>query len=411
MDTPRRVTIKEVALRAGVSYQTVSKLLNGQIRLAPPTEARILEAVRELNYRPLYSARSLRSQRSRTLGYSWTPTPPDQANQILDTLLQSMLLAAEVDEYHLLCFPHHPEPGRQLGSYIELYETGRVDGFILSSVEYNDPRVLYLLEHSVPFAAFGRSNPELDFPCIDVDGGLGLRMTVQHLLSLGHRRIAALAWPETSRVGNNRLEGYLSALNEAGIQPPPDWIRRGEGRVAFGACAAADLLALPDTQRPTAIVALNDPMAIGAMRAAGQAGFQVGVDLAVTGFDDTPLAYYIQPSLTSVRQPIWEIGQRLIHLMLDMLSSNPSAQPSCTLLAPELIVRASTAPGMKTKQQIMFSKHNTQRQDGGCKNPQPTRRGAPDGVRVRPLIRFEQSIFRVNPASRGSFLNLRCLWW
>ena len=344
MATPRRVTIKEVAQRAGVSYQTVSKLLNGQVQLAPATQARILEAVRELNYRPLYSARSLRSQRSRTLGYSWTPTPSDQANQILDTLLQSMLLAAEAEEYHLLCFPHHPEPGRQLGSYIELYETGRVDGFILSSIEYNDPRVLYLIEHSVPFVAFGRSNAGIDFPCIDVDGGLGLRMAVQHLLSLGHRRIAALAWPDTSRVGNNRLEGYFNALIETGIQPPAAWIRRGEGRVAFGEYAAAELLDLPASQRPTAIVALNDPMAIGAMRTAGRRGLQVGADLAVTGFDDTPLAYYIQPSLTSVRQPIWEIGQRLIRLMLDLLPSNPPAQPSCTLLAPELIVRASSAP-------------------------------------------------------------------
>jgi DNA-binding LacI/PurR family transcriptional regulator len=348
-DTSRRVTIKEVAQRAGVSYQTVSKLLNGQIQLAAATEARILEAVRELNYRPLYSARSLRSQRSRTLGYSWTPTPPDQANQILDTLLQSMLLAAEVEEYHLLCFPHHPEPGRQLGSYIELYETGRVDGFILSSVEYNDPRVLYLLEHSVPFVAFGRSNPELEFPCIDVDGGLGLRMAVQHLLSLGHQRIAALAWPESSRVGNHRLDGYLTALNEAGIQPLPAWIRRGEGRVASGARAAADLLELPASQRPTAIVALNDLMAIGAMRAVAQCGLRVGVDLAVTGFDDTPLAFYIQPSLTSVRQPIWEIGQRLIRLMLDKLASNRPPQPPCILLAPELIVRASTVPGISTQ--------------------------------------------------------------
>ena len=102
-----------------------------------------------------------------------------------------MLQAAELEDYHLLCFPHHPEPGRQLDAYIELYETGRVDGFILSSVEYDDPRVLYLLERGVPFVAFGRSNPDLDFPCIDVDGGLGPapgRHSTCSPLDTAHRR-------------------------------------------------------------------------------------------------------------------------------------------------------------------------------------------------------------------------------
>ncbi len=345
MDSARRVTIKEVARRAGVSYQTVSKLLNGQVQLAPATEARIFEAVRELNYRPLYSARSLRSQRSRTLGYSWTPTPPDQANQILDTLLQSMLHAAEAEDYHLLCFPHHADATRQLDSYIRLYETGRVDGFILSSVEYDDPRVIHLLGRGVPFVAFGRSSAGLEFPCIDVDGGLGLQMAVQHLLALGHRRIAALAWPEASRVGENRLSGYLRAMREAGIEPRPEWVRRGEGRVAFGAQAAAELLDLPAEIRPSALVALNDPMAIGAVRTALRRGLRVGQDLAVTGFDDTPLAHYLQPSLTSLRQPIWEIGQRLICQMTDMLKGGRPPEPACSLLAPELVVRESTVPG------------------------------------------------------------------
>lgn len=344
MPPSRRVTLKEVARQAGVSYQTVSKLLNGQVRLLPETEARIREAVENLGYRPLYPARSLRSRNSRTLGYSWTPSSPDSPNQILDLLLQSMLSAAEASDYHLLCFAHHPDPQRALDTYLTLYETRRVDGFILSSVEYDDPRILFLLEREIPFVAFGRSNPELQFPCIDVDGREGLRSVVCHLLESGHRRIAILAWPERSRVGDNRLEGYLQALNSAGIEPDPLWIQRGEGQVAFGEEATRRLLNLPPARRPTAIAALNDLMAIGALRAAWQLGLRVGKEIAIAGFDDTPAARYVHPPLTSVRQPIWQIGQQLVAMLLNVLNHTSPPPPECILLAPELIIRESTAP-------------------------------------------------------------------
>uniref|UniRef100_A0A7C4KXF1 LacI family transcriptional regulator n=1 Tax=Bellilinea caldifistulae TaxID=360411 RepID=A0A7C4KXF1_9CHLR len=339
----RRVTLKEVALRSGVSYQTVSKVINGQVQVAPDTEARIWQAVRELNYRPNYTARSLRAQRSFTIGYSWRPSPPDQANPILDTFLQSMFHAAEERGYYLLCFPYHSETQRQIESYRELMDTRRVDAFVLSGVEYNDPRVLFLLEQKFPFVAFGRSNPELRFPSIDVDGGYGMRLATEHLLAQGHRRIAALAWPEESRVGNNRMEGYFSAMRAAGIEPLPEWVQRGEGRFAFGYEAARNLLALPEAIRPTAMVALNDYMAVGAIKAIQDAGFRVGGQIAVTGFDDTPIAQYLTPPLTSVRQPVWEIGERLIALLLNLLEAKDTVEQFETILMqPQLVIRASS---------------------------------------------------------------------
>ncbi|GIV65666.1 MAG: LacI family DNA-binding transcriptional regulator [Chloroflexota bacterium] len=340
---PRRVTLKEVALRSGVSYQTVSKVINGQVQVAPDTAARIWQAVQELNYRPNYTARSLRAQRSFTIGYSWRPSPPDQANPILDTFLQSMFHAAEQRGYYLLCFPYHSETQRQIESYRELMDTRRVDGFVLSGVEYNDPRVLFLLEQKFPFVAFGRSNPELRFPSIDVDGGYGLRLATEHLLSQGHRKIAALAWPEESRVGNNRMEGYFSAMRAAGIEPLAEWIQRGEGRYAFGYDATRKLLALPEEIRPTAMVCLNDYMAVGAVKAIQDAGFRVGSQIGVTGFDDTPIAQYLTPPLTSVRQPVWEIGERLIALLLNLLEAKDVVQEWETILMqPQLVIRASS---------------------------------------------------------------------
>ncbi|HAD06635.1 MAG TPA: LacI family transcriptional regulator, partial [Anaerolineaceae bacterium] len=222
-------------------------------------------------------------------------------------------------------------------------ETRRVDGFVLSGVEYNDPRVLFLLDQKFPFVAFGRSNPELRFPSIDVDGGFGLRLATEHLLNQGHRRIAALAWPVESRVGNNRMEGYFAAMRSAGIEPLPEWIQRGEGRYAFGYEATRKLLELPEEIRPTGIVCLNDYMAVGAIKAVQDAGYRVGSQVAVTGFDDTPIAQYLTPPLTSVRQPVWEIGERLIAMLLNLLEAKSAGQEFETvLMQPQLVIRSSS---------------------------------------------------------------------
>ncbi len=326
-----------------MSYQTVSKVINHQVQVSRDTEERIWQVVQELGYRPNYTARSLRSQRSYTLGYSWPTAPPDQANPILDQFLQSMFMAAEERGYYLLCFPYHADRARQLATYGELIDTGRVDGFIMSSVEYNDPRVLFLTERNFPFVAFGRYNPELDFPWIDVDGAAGIQMAVSHLLEMGFTRIAALAWPETSRVGNNRMEGYFNALQAAGITPNPHWIRRGEGRYTFGYKATRELLNLPEAERPNALITLNDPMAIGAMQAVRDRGLTVGADFAIAGFDDAPMVQYLDPPLTSVRQPIWEVGQQIIPMLLQFLELGKPPTPSEILVTPRLVVRASSS--------------------------------------------------------------------
>ena len=338
----RPVTLKQVASSAGVSYQTVSKVLNRQIRVSKETEERIRDAARSLGYRPSFVARSLRTQRAFTIGYSWPPSSPDQENIILDQFLQSMFFAAEKRGYYLLCFPYHSNIEKHLATYDELIETRRVDGFVLSNIEYDDPRVKLLLERNFPFVAFGRSNPDLSFPWIDVDGGLGIHQSMLHLLERGHRKIGALAWPLDSRVGTNRLEGYFSAFSEAGITPDVSWIKRGEGVFEFGYRATMELLDLPEDCRPTALIALNDMMALGASQAAKDRGLQVGSDFAVTGFDDAPMVQYTYPPLTTLRQPITEIGQRIISMLMEYINRGSIPENSTMLVAPQLIVRGST---------------------------------------------------------------------
>ncbi|NTV36663.1 MAG: substrate-binding domain-containing protein, partial [Anaerolineaceae bacterium] len=221
-------------------------------------------------------------------------------------------------------------------------DTGRVDGFILSSIEYNDPRVSFLLEREFPFVGFGRSNDDLVFPYIDVDGGQGLYQAVLHLAQQGRRKIAALAWPEDSRVGNNRMSGYFRGMADAGLVVDPQMIVRGQGNYDFGFQATESLLHLPANKQPDALVALNDYMAIGAMAALRKFGLTPGVDMSVTGFDDNPIAQYLQTSLTTVQQPIWEIGQKAIQMLLYQLQEGKMPDPICSLLAPRLVVRESS---------------------------------------------------------------------
>jgi DNA-binding LacI/PurR family transcriptional regulator len=168
-------------------------------------------------------------------------------------------------------------------------------------------------------------------------------MAVDHIFSRGHRKIAALAWPVDSRVGNQRLAGYLAAMQEAGITVPPEWIKRSEGTYAAGFESTSQLLSLPEDLRPTAFVAMNDLMAIGAMDAIVQRGFKPGQDMLVTGLDDTPTARFLTPSLTSLRQPVSRIGETLIERLITYLESGHYPDPFAELVAPELVIRESTS--------------------------------------------------------------------
>ena len=338
-----RVTLKQVASRAGVSYQTVSKVINNQASVSKTTEARIWQAVNDLGYHPNLIARSLRSQRSLLIGYSWEPTRPDQTNPILDRFLQSMAQFAEGAGYHLLAFPYRS--GQQwVESYRNLIESNRVDGFVLSSVEYDDPRVLFLKARAFPFVAFGRSNPGWIFPYVDVDGKTGMRRVAEHLIERGHRNIAALIWPTSSRVGQNRLDGFLEGLGKAGVSIPEDLLARGEDSFSFGYETTQCWLDLPAERRPSAIVSFSDLMAIGAMHAIQSRGLRVGGDVAVTGFDDSPMVQYLNPGLTSVRQPVWEVGEMVMSILLEYLDGGEEEKemPS-VLLEPELIIRRSSS--------------------------------------------------------------------
>jgi DNA-binding LacI/PurR family transcriptional regulator len=334
-------TIKDVAREAGVSIATVSYVLNDSGAVSKNTRQRVLQAVAKLGYRPSVIAKGLQARESRMIGYSWRPVPPDQFNPILEKFIHGMAEAAARHDYHVLTFPSTELSG-EVDPYREMAESGRVDGFILSNTNLDDRRVRYLLDVGFPFVAFGRSNSDWQFPWVDVDGSEGVEQAVTHLVALGHRYIACLAWPEDSLTGQYRLAGFRRAMASAGLAVEENWVIRTENSYQHAYQSSQIWLALPADRRPTAVVALTDLMAIGVMNAATDAGLRVGQELAVVGFDDAPITGYLQPPLTSLRQPITEIGERVVTMLIDLVRGKMPA-PAQVLLKPQLIVRASTA--------------------------------------------------------------------
>lgn len=335
-----RATLKDVAAEAGVSYQTVSKVLNQQGQVAPETAERIWRAVRELKYEPDLGARSLRTKASHLIGYPWHHTPDSLFHPVLDQFVHSAANAAKSVGYHLLTFVVDDDVVRNVAPYAELYARKQVGGFILADTIKDDPRIAYLLERQIPFVAFGRANNDWDFCWVDVDGCDGLHQTVAHLVAQGHHRIGLITWPEGSLTGRHRECGYLEGLELAGIALNPAWIIRGPNAAQTGVSGMRQLLSLPKQQRPTAVACISDLVAIGAVKTAMSAGLRVGGNIAITGFDDVPMGEYMHPPLTTVHQPIAEIGRQVVELLLKQMRGEPITEKGI-LLKPELVVRES----------------------------------------------------------------------
>ena len=333
-------TIKDVAKAAGVSTATVSYVLNNTFPVSESTRQKVLEAVKRLGYRPNITARNLRANESRMIGYAWHAViSPGEINPILDRFVHRLAAAAESHGYHILAFTH--DDNNVIDVYSDLIETGRVDAFVISETNADDARIRFLLDAGFPFVAFGRANPEWDFPYVDVDGRAGMRAATEHLLALGHRKIAFIGWPEGSMAGDSRFAGYCDALRDAGIEPDARLIIRGDHSAATGKRAAETLMKLPQNERPTAIIAVSDLIAIGAMSAIERAGLRVGQDVAVVGFDNLPLSEYLHPPLTSVHQPMGRVAQTMVDMLVAILNGEQLDERH-VLICPELVIRASS---------------------------------------------------------------------
>ncbi|CAM03860.1 LacI family transcriptional regulator [Saccharopolyspora erythraea NRRL 2338] len=335
---PRATTLEQVAARAGVSRQTVSNALNAPGKVRPDTLRRVREVIDELGYRPDTKARGLRTRSSGLIGYCVAERRADSVNTFMDRYLRALTAEVERTGRHVLLFT--AAPGAEgLPVYEDLLARSAVDAFVLSDTQVGDPRHEWLAERGVPFASFGRTGSgtgDQPGPWVDVDGADGTAQAVRHLLEQGHSRIGFLGLPEGNRVGDDRAEGWRRACAEAGVEASGDLVVR---------CAdehrdrgeAAELLLDPGGG-PTALVAANDALALGAYAALAARGLRVGTDVAVTGFDDSPTASVLVPGLTSLRQPVERVARRMVELL-----DEPDAAGG-ELLSPELVVRGSSDP-------------------------------------------------------------------
>ncbi|MER7968219.1 LacI family DNA-binding transcriptional regulator [Streptomyces sp. NPDC096080] len=329
-------TLATVARRAGVSPQTVSNAINSPDLLRPETLDRVRRTIDEMGYRPSRAAQTLRTRSSKLIGYGIQPSP--FSYPVLDRFLHAVSQAADEAGYRILLFAC-PPGGPTLEGYEELLDQHEVDAFVLSGTEHGDPRQAWLAKRGVPFVSFGRmwSGRQIG-DWVDVDGASGTDAAVEHLVSLGHRRIAFLGWERgSSGAGDDRAAGWQRAMRRHGLSTRG---RRGQSVNDIDAAHAAAKPLLD--AGATAVVAASDMLALGCYRALRERGAAPGRDVSVVGFDDSPTAELLSPELSSLAQPLEQVGRECVRLLLARLAA-PDAEAERILLEPSLVARDSTA--------------------------------------------------------------------
>lgn len=327
------ITIKDVAREAGVSVATVSRVFTGSELVSERTRARVRDVGARLGYAPHGAARSLITNRTNTIGVLL----PDLYGEFFSEVIRGIDQTARADGYHLLVSSAHEEPAAMEAALRSM--RGRVDGMIIMSPDAALRERLGTLPMRFPAVLLNSGIDDSGVDAITIANFDGAYAMVRHLIELGHRRIAMLGGSAGNFDAAERLRGYRAALAEAGIAPDPAWELEGDFSEAAGFAAAERLLAA--ASRPSALFAANDSMAIGALSGFRQGGLRVPEDIAVTGFDDIPIARYMDPPLTSVHVDISALGERATRRLLGAIGDPDDHLRGVEELPATLVVRAS----------------------------------------------------------------------
>jgi LacI family transcriptional regulator len=338
-DTGERVTLKDVALRAGVHPGTASRALNVETRalVNEETAQRVVAVAEELGYRPNPIARGLKTSRSYTVGV----LIPDLTNPLFPPIVRGIQDRLEEAAYTPLIANTDNDPDRERADF-EAMRARQVDGLITATARRDHGLPPGLENVSLPVVLVNRRLEDGGRPSVVGDDRRGVGLAVEHLLSLGHRRIAHLAGPQELSTGHLRHAGFIEAMRAAGIDPDPQLVIVGSAFVESEGERLCNELLDRDLE-VTAIVAGNDLMALGCYDAFVDRGIDCPGEISVVGYNDMPFAGWFSPPLTTVRLPHYEIGVRAAELLLDQLR-DPEIEPAQLLLDPELVVRGSTAP-------------------------------------------------------------------
>ena len=333
-------TLSDVARLAGVSTMTVSRVINGTGYTSPAAQARVNKAIAELSYMPNVLARQLRLNRTKTLALVVT----DIANPFFTTIARGVEDAARAHGYAVM-FCNTDESVDEELEYVSVLIQRRVDGVLLVPAADSSGSAELLRQQGLPVVILDRRPTSGGVDVVRTDSEGGAYLAVHHLIGLGHRRIAALVGPESVSTSVDRVGGYQRAMAEAGIGPGLQTIVFGEYTEASGHTMTAKVLSA--TEVPTAIFAGNNFIASGAIQSIREAGMEIPHDMSVVVFDDLPQGW-IQPFLTVISQPAYEIGKQACELMLARLSSAEPIEPCTIVLPSSLIVRQSSAPPRST---------------------------------------------------------------
>jgi DNA-binding LacI/PurR family transcriptional regulator len=331
---PKPSTLKDVAARSAVSYQTVSRVLNGSLHVKEETRVRVTEAMEALRYRPNNAARHLVSRQSKIIGCVSSITFYGPAR-----IMVSVEMTAKKHGYNVM-FSELPEVNLQeVRRAIDELCDRQVDGIVFLIPLQLEMDLIHDICQDVPFIAIDVDlGPQL--PIVMVDQGRGSRLAIQHMISLGHRKIAFICGPSQWRAAKQRTRGWMNELKRASLSPGP--MLEGDWSAKSGYLAALELIRLHRNDF-TGLVTANDHMALGAMRAFHENGIRVPEDISVIGYDGMPESEFYQPPLSTIYQDFAALGEVSVDFLLKMIE-RPGISPQRFILKPALVPRRSTAP-------------------------------------------------------------------
>ena len=327
-----KTTIADVAREAGVSSQTVSRVINNKGEISAETRKSVLAVIERLGYRPSSIARSLATSRTHTIGLS----VPDIANPFWPEIARGIEDVAWERRYHVFLCNTTEAPERE-EAILQLLEDKRVDGVIVAGSRLPDERLLSLLGNHPATVLVNRTLPGSQTGSVRVDARQGAILAIDHLLARGRLRIGFLAGPPASQNSRAHMSGYLAALEAAGHTPDPDRIIACPPTLEGGYQAVKALF----DRHPNldALYCYNDLIAIGVLQACVELGLRVPDDVAVVGYDDILLASLVTPSLTTLRVSKYAVGASAARMLFDRIQGH--VQPSELIIEPELVLRAS----------------------------------------------------------------------
>ncbi|MDO9378463.1 MAG: LacI family DNA-binding transcriptional regulator [Nocardioidaceae bacterium] len=331
-------TLEQVAALAGVGRGTASRVINGSSHVSEHARKAVERAVRELGYIPNQAARTLKTRRTGAVALVISETEDRVFGEpFFATLIRGISAATDDAGYQLLLalVRGHEEATREH----PFLSPQHVDGALMVSQHDDDPLPRALVERGLPVVFGGRAPEDTDASSVDVDNVGGAASAVDHVVAAGRRTVATIAGPDDMSAGRDRLTGFGVSLRRHGLVRDPGLVAAGDFSEAGGERAMTALLAArPDLD---AVFVASDLMAVGALRALRAAGRSVPHDVAVVGFDDAPVATQTDPALTTVHQPIDELGRRMARVIVDRISAGPGRTATHEVLPTRLVVRAS----------------------------------------------------------------------